>query len=310
VSLALSAAGGAPTAERTDEPGSEAPLALEVVPEPASIRPGPLAVRSLLWAGALIAGASVGRVGAAAVVVPVALVAELSGLRAALRPITAPAPALSALPASPALSTLSALSALSALSTSPAARPALRVPPVVVVAVVVAALSPVAAIGDPVAAGALLVAAAALAALVAGRLVGVDPVRVLIAAAGPGLAGVGLVATSREGVDIAVVLVLAVLGWDLANSVMGVGPTGGILGALAGAVTVGVLAVVMEAVLDPPVSGSSWAVLPALAVVAAPLGVQAIARAAPGRVPALRRLDSLALAAPAWAIGAAALLHR
>jgi hypothetical protein len=105
-----------------------------------------------------------------------------------------------------------------------------------------------------------------------------------------------------------VILILAILLFDVANAVMGTGATGGIAGAVAGAVTVGVLAIVVESVLSPPFTGSSGPVLCALVAVLAPLGVALCRRLAPGRVPALRRLDSLVLAGPVWVAAAALLL--
>jgi hypothetical protein len=49
----------------------------------------------------------------------------------------------------------------------------------------------------------------------------------------------------------------------------------------------------------------------ALLAVTAPAGVALAAHVAPGvRLPALRRLDSLWLAGPAWVIAVAVVLHR
>ncbi|MHB8506703.1 MAG: hypothetical protein ACYDEN_13465, partial [Acidimicrobiales bacterium] len=134
--------------------------------------------------------------------------------------------------------------------------------------------------------------------------------RLAFAVAAPALAGVGLVAATRQGTELALVLVVAVVLWDLANRVMGTGSAGGALGAVTGAVTLAPLAVVMESVLAPPFVGPAWAALPGMVAVLAPLGVVLGHRGAPGHVPAFRRLESLALSAPAWAIGVAVLLHR
>ena len=75
--------------------------------------------------------------------------------------------------------------------------------------------------------------------------------------------------------------------------------------------TVGVLAVFVAAVVVPPFSGRSPWILLGLVAVLAPVGVvlrRASARAR--RLPALRRLDSLVLAGPAWVIAVGLLLHR
>jgi hypothetical protein len=115
------------------------------------------------------------------------------------------------------------------------------------------------------------------------------------------------VLAARQGTELALVLVVTVLAFDVANASMGTGETGGATGATAGALTLAVLAVVVEAVLDPPFVGSSPFVLCGLVAVLAPAGVSLCRRIAPGRVPALRRLDSLVLLAPAW-VAAVALL--
>ena len=75
--------------------------------------------------------------------------------------------------------------------------------------------------------------------------------------------------------------------------------------------TVGVLAVFAAAVLVPPYSGRNPWVLLGLVAVLAPAGVYGCSRLGRGRsLPALRRLDSLVLAGPAWVIAVSLLLHR
>lgn len=176
-----------------------------------------------------------------------------------------------------------------------------------------------AAAGGPGALAALFVPVVAVASLSAARAArraarhrpgGAVAGGVALSVVAPVAAGIGVVAAGLEGSEIVVLLLVAALLWDLANAVMGTGATGGILGAVAGAVTLAVLATIMEAVLTPPFGHDAWAVLPALVAVLAPLAVSAGGRCAPGRVPAFRRLDSLALSAPAWAVGAALLTLR
>ncbi len=133
--------------------------------------------------------------------------------------------------------------------------------------------------------------------------------RAVLAAAVPGLAGLALVIAADQSSQAALVLVVAVCLFDLANAVMGTGETGGIVGAVAGLLTLAVLAVIVESVLVPPfTSTGAWLLCGAVAV-AAPLGVEVCRRLAPGRVPALRRLDSLVVSGPLWIAGAAVLVH-
>jgi hypothetical protein len=76
-------------------------------------------------------------------------------------------------------------------------------------------------------------------------------------------------------------------------------------------VTVGVLAVFVAAVVVPPFSGRAPWILLGLVAALAPMGVWLAGRASPrSRLPALRRLDSLILAGPAWVLGVGLLLHR
>jgi hypothetical protein len=69
--------------------------------------------------------------------------------------------------------------------------------------------------------------------------------------------------------------------------------------------------VFVAAVVVPPFSGRNPWILLGLVAVLAPAGVFAFARIGRDRqLPALRRLDSLVLAGPAWVIAVALLLHR
>lgn len=132
----------------------------------------------------------------------------------------------------------------------------------------------------------------------------------LAAAVLPALAGGSLVLADRQGAQIAMVLIGAYCLFDVANAAMGTGLTGGKVGAVSGILTVLVLAVIVQAILSPPFTGSkAWVLCGAVAGLA-PVGVWLCARLAPGRLPALRRLDSLVLAGPAWVIGVRILLHR
>jgi hypothetical protein len=74
--------------------------------------------------------------------------------------------------------------------------------------------------------------------------------------------------------------------------------------------TVGIFAVLVAAVVVPPFSGNSpWILFGSVAFLA-PVGVLAFGRIGPTlRLPAVRRLDSLFLAGPAWVIAVRIVLH-
>ncbi|HLH45961.1 MAG TPA: hypothetical protein VKV25_02305, partial [Acidimicrobiales bacterium] len=129
-----------------------------------------------------------------------------------------------------------------------------------------------------------------------------------LAAVLPALASAGAVLATGQGTELAFVLVAGVLLFDLGNAVMGTGSTGGLVGAISGGLTVVLWAVVVEAVLDPPFVGVSAFVLCGIVAVLGPVGVWLCRTVAPGRVPALRRLDSLVLVAPLWVAGVALLV--
>ncbi|MHB1535363.1 MAG: hypothetical protein ACYC1D_12300, partial [Acidimicrobiales bacterium] len=179
------------------------------------------------------------------------------------------------------------------------------VPPFAAVAIPVAALAGTAA--------ALVSFAVAGAALAFGTVLfpaGIHPVRRVAVSLAPPVAAAAAVLATRQGVDTALVLVVAVCLYDLASFVVGRGPTGGVAGIGAGMLSLAILAVFVSAVLVPPFSGVSPWVTVGLVVVAAPAGVLALQRRAPAQLPALRRIDSLALAGPAWVAAVAVLLHR
>jgi hypothetical protein len=177
-------------------------------------------------------------------------------------------------------------------------------------ALLVLGLVPLAALAGVAGAAVALVAGAAATARFSPRGWGRPDVPSLLRVIAPAVAGGALVLDARQGTELVTVLVIAVLLFDVANSVMGTGRTGGFLGAVSGSVTVLVFAVIVNALLEPPFTGSSSWVLCGLVGVMAPLGVGACGRLVRGRAPAVRRLDSLVLAAPAWWLGVVVLLHR
>jgi hypothetical protein len=232
-------------------------------------------VLGVVWAGLLVAGAEAGAPALAVVAIPVATVAAVSGVRAVVP-----------------------------------RRAAVR--PLVVLAAATGFILPLAGLGGPTAAvvvGAVLVAAAVTLLAVTWR--GGFPLVAVLAAFAPAIAAASVVVARGQGLSESLTLIAAVCLYDMASFMTGTGPRGGIAGAIVGMVTVGVLAVFVAAVVVPPFSGRSPWILLGLVAVLAPAGVAAAGRIGPNlRLPALRRLDSLILAGPAWVIGVGLLLHR
>jgi hypothetical protein len=133
----------------------------------------------------------------------------------------------------------------------------------------------------------------------------------LVAVLAPAVAAASVVAARGQGLSEGLTLIAAVCLYDMASFLTGTSPQGGPAGVLVGMITVGVLAVFVSAVVVPPFSGRNPWLLLGLVAVLAPAGVVGAGRlASKARLPALRRLDSLILAGPAWVIGVALLLHR
>jgi hypothetical protein len=138
--------------------------------------------------------------------------------------------------------------------------------------------------------------------------------RILIVAL-PAAAGAGFVLTRHQGLDEALLLGGMMVVYDSAAYLIGTGAKHRWEGPAAGIVSVGILSVLAAAVLAPPFTGSSPWVFGGLAAILLPLGPivcrPLVGRArSPARVPALRRLDSLVLLAPAWPVAIALLLPR
>lgn len=232
-----------------------------------------------MWAAALAAGAATSPLGAAAVVVPVAVVASLSSVRSVSRPHrTRKSPAV-------------ALAAAGFLTV----------------------LLPAAAVGGLAALSAVGVGSSIVASVVAFFLFPqYRPAALLFALLGPGLASASVVLAAVQGWNLALTLVGGVCAYDLACWVYGTRKgIGGWGGVAAGMVTVAVVALFIAAVFVPPFDGARpWVMLGAVAVLC-PLGVLLGSTLIGGdRLPALRRLDSLVLAGPVWVATTSLVLHR
>jgi hypothetical protein len=192
--------------------------------------------------------------------------------------------------------------------------------PVLAAGVAASVIDPLAALGGPIPASAALV----LSFGIVGRLVlpagfesTVRPLRSvagrLNAALAPTLAITSIVIARHQSSTLALALVAALMLYDAGACLMGHGRTavGGPIGVAFGAASVVVVAIFAAAVLNPPFGGNRPWVVFALVAGLAPVGVK-LGQMAVGddRLPAVRRLDSWALAAPAWVLATALLLHR
>lgn len=139
-----------------------------------------------------------------------------------------------------------------------------------------------------------------------------NPVSLAVAVGGPVVAAVCFVIADLQSANLALVLALAICFYDAGCYINGNGrEAGGWLGIAAGLLAVGVLTVFVAAVLVPPFTGfTPWLVMGVTALLA-PVGVWFAGRATSWeRAPALRRVDSMILAAPVWVILAATVLQR
>ncbi len=268
----------------------------------------------LVWAALLVASAEAGVAAMLVLVMPVALVAALSGVRAVTgEGASSGDPASSGDGASTGVGASTGDPASSGDGASSGDRPAwLVVPPRVAIALAPAVLLPLAALAGPeVAVGMGVVLAAGAVALLVVTTGRRFPIAVLAAAFAPAIAAASVVAARGQGLSEGLTLVIAICLYDMASFVTGTGPRGGPAGVIVGMITVGVLAVFVAAVLVPPYSGRNPWILLGLVAVLAPAGVFACSYIGRGRpLPALRRLDSLVLAGPAWVIAVSLLLHR
>jgi hypothetical protein len=255
----------------------------------------------LAWGALLVAAAELGTDAVAALMAPVAVIASVSGVRE----VTGAGRS-----GGRARNRPRSKGGGRGRRSAPRRRPALRRSQAI--AVTSSILLPLAALGGPIVAAVFggLVAAGAVAVLLARSERGF-PYAVLFASLGPAVAAASVVLARGQGLSGALTLLAAVCLYDMASFLTGTGPRGGPVGAIVGVVTVGVLAVFVAAVVVPPFSGHSPWILLGLVAALAPVGVFAFGRIGPERrLPALRRLDSLILAGPAWVIAAGLMLHQ
>lgn len=157
-------------------------------------------------------------------------------------------------------------------------------------------------------AGYLVLVAVALAAAIAtpepGRLPIPRAGHVVAAAGICGGAAASLVLLTEYEIGAVIILLTFVMVYDASDFVVGSGATNGIEGPLAGMLFIAATTAVFAGVNAPPFDGVdiwSFAVLAMLACPAGQILASALLPSAATHAPALRRLDSLLVVAPAWA---------
>lgn len=171
-------------------------------------------------------------------------------------------------------------------------------------------------VGFAVAAAVALVGAAIWATVAATQRAGAnapggDVVLTVACAAVPALAAAGPVLLRGHGLVAALVLVIYALVHDASAFLIGAGARRPWEGPLAGVASIGSVTVAVAAIFPQFKGASPWE-LGILAALLTPLGPVVsgfVVGSHRARIPALRRLDSLVLLGPIWALAAAALVN-
>jgi len=286
---------GAPVVVSRRPPVRVAPVTVPVQPDRRIRRPHPVVVilGALIWTGLLLATFDMAPIALGIAVTPVTAIAALSAWKAVIRAANERAER--------------GERAGGADRVDRTQRTSLR--PFSLLGIGVLGLAPVGAAAGPLVLLLWLAAGAGLVLWQESDRPSATLRHGLLAAVAPAVGAGALVLADRQGPQVAMILIAAICLWDVSNAAMGNGRSGGLLGAVAGLASVLVLAKMVNVLFSPPFVGhSAWLLCGAVAVVA-PLGVGLCQRLAPGRLPALRRIDSLVIAAPVWVLGVAVLLH-
>lgn len=119
-----------------------------------------------------------------------------------------------------------------------------------------------------------------------------------------GGAAASLVLLAHYEIGAVIVLLVFVMVYDASDFVVGSGSSNGIEGPLAGALSISAIAMLFAVTEVPPFHGVDVWNFAMLAAVACPAGQMIASAMLPGasaKAPALRRIDSMIVAAPAWA---------
>jgi hypothetical protein len=121
----------------------------------------------------------------------------------------------------------------------------------------------------------------------------------------PGLAAACVVLTTDYEIGAGLTLVLYAAAYEAGDYIVGTGASNALEGPLAGVAVILVMSLVVSAFSVPPYELPGAFVFGALAAVLCPLGQFAASAILPGPdapAPALRRIDSMLVLAPAWAL--------
>jgi hypothetical protein len=175
---------------------------------------------------------------------------------------------------------------------------------------VAAGACPIIAIAGPLPAlAAVLLAAGAVGTMTGRGAPRHEQVKLGICVGAPAAASASLIAACALSPTIGLALFTAVCLFDAANYIMGVGETGGALGAVAGMAILAVLALLLAGLFVVPFGGSSpWVLCGVVAVGATVSTGAAHTFVGRTRLPAWRRLDSLFIAGPLWVLLSALLV--
>jgi hypothetical protein len=128
-----------------------------------------------------------------------------------------------------------------------------------------------------------------------------------------GIGAAGLVLTLRLEIGAAVTLVLLVAAYEVGDYLVGSGASSVVEGPIAGIVAIAAICSAIAVLRVPPFDGGAVFVFGGFAALGCPLGqiaASAVLPSADARAPALRRLDSLILLGPAWALLVGVLLQQ
>jgi hypothetical protein len=135
----------------------------------------------------------------------------------------------------------------------------------------------------------------------------------LLSALPAAIGAAGVILTLRLEIGAAVTLVVLVAAYEVGDYIVGSGASSSLEGPIAGIVAIAAMCMVVAVLRVPPFDGAAVFVFGGFAALCCPLG-QVVASAllprVDARAPALRRLDSLLVLGPVWALLVGILMQR
>ena len=135
----------------------------------------------------------------------------------------------------------------------------------------------------------------------------------LLSALPVGIGAAGVILTLRLEIGAAVTIVVLVAAYEVGDYIVGSGASSSVEGPIAGIVAIAAMCMVVAVLRVPPFDGASVFVFGGFAALGCPLGqvlASALLPSVDARAPALRRLDSLLVLGPAWALLVGILMQR